>query len=683
MRICLVHEEYPEETNFGGIATYQKTVAEEFAKNGNEVYVICRGLKEDQEYIENGVNIYRVYVEKTTNQKRDYINYRKKVAKILEHLQQNRLIDIIEAPDWGAETIYFESKRKVPLIVRLHTPLKVWLQYNQNNFGKVTKTMLKWERKMLLSADYITCCSQALKDIIIKSFPIDSFNIHVTPNPANIVNFYRDETIKKKNQLLYVGSLEERKGVCILAKSLNLVFHKYPELQILFVGKDTTRNNRNISTKQYILETVDKQFHKNIFFKGYIPNSQLNEYFNESLVGIFPSLFDNFPYVVLESMATGLHIIGSQNSGMVEMLQDSSSIYKTGDEIDLANKIIEKYTYALENPINYQNIKRVKEEYSASKICNQLLQIYQNVLMKYYADEINKHQLNMVLQKSVKEKVKSFSIENSGVANKVYRVQTDKNTYIIKKYLHNYDFELANQLYDVYEKSNIPTIRPINDKPIEYSYFLYNIFPYKKVEKKETNLDFLIRLVCCTRCNYPLVDKKEAIVYNKVNKYFTYLQKLSEAEYKLPSNEITYVLNQYNFLMQNTCFDDKNYINHGDITNSNIIYSNKQYYIIDFDETCYSIQLYDVAVTIIKNFIKDNTLDIENYTEFKNQILLQMPEYTELDIKHAIQFYLCKILLEKYYLYQNDIIDLFSKVQKRDYYKKYLMLLQTVDAWKL
>ena len=28
MKVCLVHEEYPEETNFGGIATYQKNIAE-------------------------------------------------------------------------------------------------------------------------------------------------------------------------------------------------------------------------------------------------------------------------------------------------------------------------------------------------------------------------------------------------------------------------------------------------------------------------------------------------------------------------------------------------------------------------------------------------------------------------------------------------------------------------------
>lgn len=112
MRICFVHEEYPEETNFGGIATYQKTVAEEFVKGGNEVYVICRGLRQNRTYIENGVKIYRIYVEKTNNQKRDYIEYRKQVAKILTYLQYNQMIDIIEVPDWGAETIYFEKNVK-------------------------------------------------------------------------------------------------------------------------------------------------------------------------------------------------------------------------------------------------------------------------------------------------------------------------------------------------------------------------------------------------------------------------------------------------------------------------------------------------------------------------------------------------------------------------------------------
>lgn len=215
MKICLVHEEYPEETNFGGIATYQKAMAEELAKEGHTVYVICRSLTHDNNYIENNVNIYRIFVENTKNQVADYIRYREKVASLLLKLQNENLIDIIEVPDWGAESILFEKDRKIPLVVRLHTPLLVWLKYNKNNFGEIKEQLLEWEEKMIKSADLITCCSSILKKIIIKEFNIDKSKIIVTPNPANITNFYRDNKIKKKKNCLCWKPRREKRCMCI------------------------------------------------------------------------------------------------------------------------------------------------------------------------------------------------------------------------------------------------------------------------------------------------------------------------------------------------------------------------------------------------------------------------------------------------------------------------------------
>lgn len=55
-------------------------------RQGNTVHVICRGLIKDQQYIENGVNIYRVFVKNSNNQINDYIKYRKKVSEILKKL---------------------------------------------------------------------------------------------------------------------------------------------------------------------------------------------------------------------------------------------------------------------------------------------------------------------------------------------------------------------------------------------------------------------------------------------------------------------------------------------------------------------------------------------------------------------------------------------------------------------
>ena len=65
MKICLVHEEYPDETNFGGIATYQKHLAENLVKKGHEVTVICRGLKEYSDKVINKVRVIRIYNEET------------------------------------------------------------------------------------------------------------------------------------------------------------------------------------------------------------------------------------------------------------------------------------------------------------------------------------------------------------------------------------------------------------------------------------------------------------------------------------------------------------------------------------------------------------------------------------------------------------------------------------------
>ena len=516
MKICFVHEEYPDETNFGGIATYQKIMAEELVKQGHDVYVICRSLQRDYQIVENGVHVYRSYVP-NANTIKGYIAYRRKITKILLKLQNENKIDIIESPDWGAETIFFEPYRQIPLVIRLHTPLKIWLQYNQNNFGKITNKMLRWEKTLLQKADYLTCCSNALKRKIESNFSIPSSSINVTPNPANIISFYRDEKIEKKNILLFVGSLEERKGVCVLAQALNTVFTNYPFLKMVFIGKDTFRNKQNISTKEYIYRLVEKKYHNNLMFLGQVENGKINKYFNEAKVAVFPSLFDNFPYVVLEAMATGIHIVGSANSGMMEMLKDSSSIYQTGNASDLATKIIYKLNLSEKTPISISNQKRVQRMYHCKKICSQAVKTYQQVQRKYYQKNRKKDLQEVLSNITTSSKIIYQKREKMGVSNYVCRVYTFNKVYIIKKYYHDIDFSLSNQLYKLYQNEKISIIKPFTPHPIQYHGYEYNIFPYqKKSHKKRTvEFEFLQKLLCCDRrVTLP------ATILNKCDKYY-------------------------------------------------------------------------------------------------------------------------------------------------------------------
>ena len=677
MKICLVHEEYPEETNFGGIATYQRNLAEELVKSNNEVIVICRGIDKNQHYYENGVEIYRVYGKRFHNQVLEYIYYRKKVSKILINLQKENRIDIIETPDWGAETIFFYKKRNVPLVVRLHTPLKVWLKYNNNDFGRITNIMLKWEDNILKSCDYISCCSNALKKIIVKDFKINENLINVNPNPANIKKFFRDKKIKKEDIILFVGSLEERKGVCILAKALNLVLKVFPELKVMFIGKDTNRNKYNISTEKFIKNILKKKFHKNILFLGQKSNSELNYYFNLATIGVFPSLFDNFPYVVLEAMSTGLNVIGSSNSGMTEMIDNADNIYKTGSVKDLSKKIITIYNYSKIHPVNFHNIKIVNEKFSSKKVCNDIYKEYESIIEKYDKTTIKKEDLKNVLNSISIDKIIRYGKINNGVANIVYLVKTRIGNYIVKKYLHNYNFELSEKLYNLYDENKIKCIRPVNKKPIYYNNYYYNVFPYKK-NQSEINKDNIYNLFnSIITCKKEIQNNIFKTLSERVKEYSNYLENKKNLN-KSTIYDVKYVLKVFNTIKNDELFK-KSYLNHGDISKTNIIYNNRSYYIIDFDECCIANELYDFSVIAVK-FFENNNRFLRN--DLKRLITLvkdHMPNYTIHDYYNSIKYYLCKILLEKFYLYEKNEINLYDKTQRKDYFKKYIYLLEDLD----
>lgn len=677
MKIVLVHEEYPEETNFGGIATYQKNVAEEYVKMGNSVSVICRGLSRDNDYWENGVHIIRIFVPTTKNKKRDYILYRKRVSKELLKMQNHNMLDIIETPDWGAETIYFESYRKVPLVVRLHTPLKIWLKYNSNDFGMVKSLLLKWEDKLIRSADLVTCCSDALKQEFLKSFLPLNQTIYVTPNPANIVDFYYDSNVLKKDYLLFVGSLEERKGVITLAKALNLVFAKYPNLRIRFIGKDTIRNCKNISTVKYICNEVLPEYVNRLEFLGQLPNKQINFYLNESAVGIFPSLFDNFPYVVLEAMSTGLQIVGSRNSGMVEMLGDNGAIYKSGDYADLANRIIAKYEEYIKIPVDNNQISRLHDLFSPNTVCTHMLSLYQQTLSSYHSKKVSRAELERILSDAcINDKISFFRQENAGVSNLVYYVRTRKRkNYLIKKYLHDYDFGKANKLYELYKKYNIDTICPLNKEVIEYSGFKYNVFKYVKSDFSNTvDTEYFKKVLCCDRT----VLLESNLVY-KCDKYFEYLSNTKKFINGLSDETVKYVLKNYDIVRTNKIFLEQS-LNHGDISPDNIITSRGKKYLIDFDETIVSSCLYDFAVIVIKFYTRGDQFVVNEYISLRDNVKQYYLQYSDQDFFDMVEFYLCKILLEKFYLHQIKSIDLYSNRQLRDDYRKYLRLLKNISV---
>lgn len=316
MKICLVSEEFPIETQKGGIATYQYQISKDFISLGNEVHVLCKTLDSEDRYeVFEGIHLH--YLSgKSSESLNDNIIYRNKVKSKMMELEDK--IDIFEVADWGAEGFFYLPIRKKPVVVKLHTPLFVWNQYNQLDMDERMKQIEKEEIESLRMADSIYSCSKSLAKIIEQKLPeYNNIEVIYNPMPQLNSNINRNE----QNMILFVGSLEERKGVLKLSSVLNEFFENNPDFYFVFAGKDTNRNKFHKSTKEIILSRIDDKFHSRTIFKGHCSKKELEELFSTACVCIFPSLFENFPYVMLEAISMHCPVIGSINGGMAEIIQ--------------------------------------------------------------------------------------------------------------------------------------------------------------------------------------------------------------------------------------------------------------------------------------------------------------------------------------------------------------------------
>ena len=158
-------------------------------------------------------------------------------------------------------------------------------------------------------------------------------------------------------------------------------------------------------------------------------------------------------------------------------------------------------------------------------------------------------------------------------------------------------------------------------------------------------------------------------ILKKCEFYYSHLK--SQKINNIPEENVLYVLDVYKKLNKLK----GNYLNHGDIQASNIISNHQNHYLIDFDEALVGPYLYDYAVIVIKMFTKRkvNNRKIKN---LQKKIIDNNKNVTIEDFSNIIKLYLCKILLEKYYLHSICKIDLFSKNQKKDNYLRYLNILK-------
>ena len=176
-------------------------------------------------------------------------------------------------------------------------------------------------------------------DIAKKLFPRKT--IYYIPLPFkhdfNISNEY------KYGNLLYVGTIDRRKGLNYLIDALGLILNKRPDFNFILnlVGKITDQTfYQELSVKINKLGIENK-----VFFLGRVSDEQLAECYQKAELFVFPSLLEGYGIVLVEAMSKGLPIIAFNNSAIPYSITDGENglLAKNKDSQSLADKLMEIY----------------------------------------------------------------------------------------------------------------------------------------------------------------------------------------------------------------------------------------------------------------------------------------------------------------------------------------------------
>ena len=203
-------------------------------------------------------------------------------------------------------------------------------------------------------------------------FGYEEDKVRYLPNFINIEEYKPNYNFK--NYYIYVGRLSEEKGVINLIKAAE----KNKEYLLRVIGTGPIEGE----LKKYI----EERNIQNIVFDGFKIGDELKALIRNARFMVIPSIwYENNPMSVIESMALGKVVVGSNIGGIPELINNDKLLFKNNDIDSMANIIREIFELTEDEviKIGQKNRAFIEENYSKEVHYNKLMEIYEEVINKY------------------------------------------------------------------------------------------------------------------------------------------------------------------------------------------------------------------------------------------------------------------------------------------------------------
>ena len=335
MKIAMVGQFPP---HIGGVGVHIHTLSKELVAQGHEVYVITYPHKniEDIDGIHvigtKGLNIPGVRG----------LMFKKNAKKALENLLEKEDIDIIHGHylfPAGAAAVEVGNAHGIKTYVTAHGSDMFEVYKKQPVMRSTIKNVLK-------RADVVLAVSNALRHEIIatgvsgiadktkicwNSVDIDKFS------PNNDYSFKKEFKLEDKPIVLFVGNLIKRKNVDSLLEAKKIAYSDY---YLVIVGDGPLFKKLN--------KKVEEENIRDVIFAG--SRNDVENIIPSCDVLVLPSFSESFGLVLIEALACGKPVIGSNVGGITEIITEDVGLLVNPNKIS-------SIASAIDNVINDDDLR--------------------------------------------------------------------------------------------------------------------------------------------------------------------------------------------------------------------------------------------------------------------------------------------------------------------------------------
>lgn len=413
MKILMLTWEYPPRV-VGGISKVVYDLSHKMVKEGNEVTVVTYKDGDNVKYYENdkGVEVYRVdnYMIRPNN----FIDWIMQlnfnmITKVNEIINKNGKFDVIHAHDWlvaySAKSI--KESYNIPLISTIHATES---GRNSGIHDETQRYINDSEWMLTYESSEVIVNSNYMKNEVQRLFGLPYDKINVIPNGVNLqlfsnvnvdYDFRRQYAMDNEKIILYVGRLVYEKGIQNLIAAMPKILDRYHDSKLIICGRGGMIDELREQVKYLGIDNK-------VYFAGYCDSKKMQKMYKCADVAVFPSTYEPFGIVAIESMLSGTPTIVSDVGGLNEIVEHCVTGMKS--YAGNANSIADSVLALLFDPklcanISQNAIKKVKENYNWAKITDNTYYVYQ-----------------LAIGKTVQEKEAAMELQLS--ANKTGKVKT-------------------------------------------------------------------------------------------------------------------------------------------------------------------------------------------------------------------------------------------------------------------